>query len=420
MRRRLEVTPDDPRLWCALGDLNSDDTYYEEAWERSNHRSARAQRSLARSANRRSEFDVCAQHWEMALQLNPLYAEGWFSLGWAYMKTKDYTKAMSALTRAAQMDAENGEAWNNLAAVHMHLEHWPEAFVALNEAVKYKRESWQTWENFAMAAAHVGEWQAVVRGLSHALTLSRGERMQPGILAAVVSHVDDVYPLILKADACQDEPGGQEDSRAFDHSVLDESDNGSDTDRRQCSTTSERETEQSFQMSKPSAGKTELTSLHVVDAKIFEENHPVHSEKVSPDSGLLAEANSAKFFVEAVKKLMKQIANTASGDSVFWEIYARFYRVIGESEASKECLMKRVRALQGKSWLEDESSFVAYSSACQDLCRAYIDSGNLRELGQARMLLRSAIKSAETAWGDQSSLHELKLLLEEVTSQSKT
>lgn len=41
VRRRLEVTPDDQRLWCTLGDLTLQDRYYLEAWERSGHRSAR-------------------------------------------------------------------------------------------------------------------------------------------------------------------------------------------------------------------------------------------------------------------------------------------------------------------------------------------------------------------------------------------
>lgn len=45
---RLEVTPDEPRLWCALGDLRLDDACYERAWLRSGKRSARAKRSLAR------------------------------------------------------------------------------------------------------------------------------------------------------------------------------------------------------------------------------------------------------------------------------------------------------------------------------------------------------------------------------------
>ena len=56
----LQVTPDDPRLWCALGDLTLSDAHYETAWERSRRRSTRAQRSLARSAQREKGFEkVC-------------------------------------------------------------------------------------------------------------------------------------------------------------------------------------------------------------------------------------------------------------------------------------------------------------------------------------------------------------------------
>ena len=47
-----QVTPDDPRLWCALGDLTSEEGHFETAWERSGRRSTRAQRSLARAAQR--------------------------------------------------------------------------------------------------------------------------------------------------------------------------------------------------------------------------------------------------------------------------------------------------------------------------------------------------------------------------------
>lgn len=50
IRRQLEAHPDDPRLWCALGDVTKEDEHYVTAWEKSRGRHARAQRSLARSA----------------------------------------------------------------------------------------------------------------------------------------------------------------------------------------------------------------------------------------------------------------------------------------------------------------------------------------------------------------------------------
>ena len=53
----IQVTPDDPRLWCALGDLTLKDEHYETAWQRSSQRSTRAQRSLARSAQRETGYE---------------------------------------------------------------------------------------------------------------------------------------------------------------------------------------------------------------------------------------------------------------------------------------------------------------------------------------------------------------------------
>jgi hypothetical protein len=51
-----QAAPDDARLLCALGDLTVDDACYERAWAASGGRSVRAQRSLARSAQRRRDF----------------------------------------------------------------------------------------------------------------------------------------------------------------------------------------------------------------------------------------------------------------------------------------------------------------------------------------------------------------------------
>lgn len=46
----IQACPDDAKLWCALGDITQQDEHYVKAWEVSNHRSSRAQRSLGRWA----------------------------------------------------------------------------------------------------------------------------------------------------------------------------------------------------------------------------------------------------------------------------------------------------------------------------------------------------------------------------------
>jgi tetratricopeptide (TPR) repeat protein len=78
---RISVTPNDPRLWCSLGDVTNNDDHYKKALEVSNNKSARALRSLARSAYNRNDFHASKMLWESALALNSLFPDGWFAYG---------------------------------------------------------------------------------------------------------------------------------------------------------------------------------------------------------------------------------------------------------------------------------------------------------------------------------------------------
>ena len=186
VKKRLEVTPDNARLWCTLGDLVDSDELYDKAWECSNHRSARAQRSLARSAMRRDDFAKASDCWQKALALSPLHLEAWFSLGWCNMKIDNFDEAAKALTRLVQMDPDDGRAWNNLATVHMKMKNWQEALIAFGEASKHSRDTWQTWENYALVACQMKEYNTAARALEHMVTLTRGDMCNMGLLSTLV------------------------------------------------------------------------------------------------------------------------------------------------------------------------------------------------------------------------------------------
>ncbi|GAA0153732.1 hypothetical protein LIER_11901 [Lithospermum erythrorhizon] len=119
IRKRLSEHPRDPRLWCSLGDVTIDDACYTKALEVSDNRSARAQRSLARSAYNRGDYETSKNLWERAMALNSLYPDGWFALGAAALKGRDTDKALDGFTRAVQLDPDNGEAWNNVACLYV-------------------------------------------------------------------------------------------------------------------------------------------------------------------------------------------------------------------------------------------------------------------------------------------------------------
>ncbi|KAG7675146.1 hypothetical protein Ndes2526B_g08005 [Nannochloris sp. 'desiccata'] len=390
VKRRLDVTPDEPRLWCALGDLSLNDAHYMEAWERSGKRNARAARSLARNAVRTERYAKAAQHWEEALALNPLHPEGWFHLGWCCIKTKEYHGALRALTRSAQMDPENGEAWNNLAAVHIHLEHWREAFAALTEAVKHNRNSWHTWDNYAGVAVKVGEWQAAVRALGQVVGLSQGQHLDISVLAVVVGQLEKVKSGRVSLDTILTNEN-EDENNSLERFISSE-------EEKPAAPAAQTTTEAELQMA---------ASLQALTIPCSENTSTYAAQKAE------AEERSNESFLRMVGNLMKQIASTAAGDSVFWAQYARYYSALGETDAAAECLLKRVRALQGGRWRENKSDFEAYAAACLDLCNAYLVSGGSREWSQAKMLLRGAVKLAEERYEDHSAYRELQKVLKE-------
>lgn len=190
IKTRLLEVPNDSRLWCSLGDVTNDDACYEKALEVSNNRSARAKRSLARSAYNKGEYERSKVLWESAMALNSLYPDGWFALGAAALKARDINKALDGFTRAVQLDPENGEAWNNIACMHMIRKKREEAFMAFKEALKYKRNSWQMWENYAEVAADVGNFAQAIEATKMVLQLSGNKRYDGELLERIMQEME--------------------------------------------------------------------------------------------------------------------------------------------------------------------------------------------------------------------------------------
>ncbi|KAH9707150.1 TPR REGION domain-containing protein [Citrus sinensis] len=158
IKARLSEKPNDPTLCqndelncglltcdtfcrCSLGGVTNNDACYEKALEVSNDK------SLARSAYNRGEYETSKILREAAMALNSLYPDGWFALGAAALKARDVEKALDVFTRAVQLDPENGEAWNIIACL---------------------RNGWQLWENYSHVALDVGNIGQVVRSESSA------------------------------------------------------------------------------------------------------------------------------------------------------------------------------------------------------------------------------------------------------------
>ncbi|KAL5198357.1 hypothetical protein ABZP36_001869 [Zizania latifolia] len=188
---RISVTPNDPRLWCSLGDVTNNDDHYKKALEVSNNKSARAMRSLARSAYNRNDFHASKMLWESALALNSLFPDGWFAYGTVAWKDKDIQKAVDAFSRAVQIDPENGEGWNNIACLHMIREKSQAAVQAFKEAVKFKRNSWEVWENYSKVLLDTGNIRQTLEAVKMVLNLSLNKRFNVDLLEKVMDILEE-------------------------------------------------------------------------------------------------------------------------------------------------------------------------------------------------------------------------------------
>ncbi|GAY65999.1 hypothetical protein CUMW_245320, partial [Citrus unshiu] len=189
IKARLSEKPSDPRLWCSLGDVTNNDACYEKALEVSN-------RSLARSAYNRGEYETSKILWYAAMALNSLYPDGWFALGAAALKARDVEKALDGFTRAVQLDPDNGEAWNNIACLHMIKKKSKEAFIAFKEALK--RNSWQLWENYSHVALDVGNIGQALEAVQMVLNMTNNKRIDTVVRSESSADMWGLYARWLK------------------------------------------------------------------------------------------------------------------------------------------------------------------------------------------------------------------------------
>ncbi|KAI9930185.1 hypothetical protein ASPWEDRAFT_167853 [Aspergillus wentii DTO 134E9] len=116
-----ELSPlpaDAPRLFCILGDIDTDPTMYERAWDVSNKRYARAQRSLARHylTLKPPALEKAEDAYRKSLHINPLNHGAWFALGCVQLELQQWDNAVASFQRTVQIEDTDAEAWSNLAA----------------------------------------------------------------------------------------------------------------------------------------------------------------------------------------------------------------------------------------------------------------------------------------------------------------
>ncbi|KIY91721.1 putative Tetratricopeptide repeat like protein 27 [Monoraphidium neglectum] len=431
----LRVTPDDPKLWCALGDVTGDTSHYEAAWARSGRRSARAQRSLARAALKRKDWGAAAGHFELALALSPLYPDAWFSLGYCYLRTDREAKARQAFTKLTQLEPDHGEGWANLAALWLQAGQWQQALSASEQAVKHKRESWQAWENYAAAALRAGALTAAARGVQQVLQLSEGRRLPAPLLAGLVDGIEGARRALevrkaaaAAAAVAAGEERGEGEREAADgrpqqngQQQAEEQQQEQQEQQKQQQQQQQQEQQQQDEEGEEMEAPGELLGLLRMaqalpgDTPRRAGGPPAAAAATSAESDERQLAQAAA----AAGAALKAAANAPACGPEVWGLLGRWYALQGEATSAKEALLKQVRALQGSPFAREPAAFAEMAAASAQMADAYlalvaVGQGGARDLSAARMHLRGVLRQAEEAFGGGEAHEKLQGKLREV------
>ena len=161
VRERLKVSRT-PYMVCALADLTTNEQLYEDAWELSHRRYARAKRTLGKICFDRGDYEACMIHMEAALTVAPLVPTAWYLKGVAAMRLEKWESALLSFSRCVQQDMEIGEAWANSGSIHMRLGEHASALMAFEQAYKHKRDSWRLIENMMGVCLLLNKFQEVI------------------------------------------------------------------------------------------------------------------------------------------------------------------------------------------------------------------------------------------------------------------
>lgn len=368
IKTRLIEKPSDPRLWCSLGDVTEDDASYTKALEVSGHRSARAYRSLARSAYNRGDYEKSKVLWESAMALNSMYPDGWFALGAAALKGRDVDKALDAFTRAVQLDPENGEAWNNIACLHMIKKRSKESFIAFKEALKLKRDSWQMWENYSHVAADVGNFTQAMEAVWKVLDLSKMKRTDCELLERIMLEI-------------------------------------------------EKRTSSNISELNVSSGGTNPTDQPMSPDSVTE-----YADGSTKPEVEITNTRETERLIQLMGQILKRIYQSA-GNAESYGLYARWHRLKGDLTMCSEALLRQVRSYQGSDVWKDKELFAKYARACLQLSKVNqelaLRAKNSKELFTAEMRLKAAIKQAVN-FSDTEEFRELVCCLENVQVSLKS
>jgi tetratricopeptide (TPR) repeat protein len=161
----LQVQNPTPLVLCLLGELRQDVSLLAQSWHLSGHRFARAQRAIGKHWLHKEEWELAISAFQLALSLNTLYPDIWFSLGCSHMRLNQFDEAIVAFQEVVSQKQDDAESFSNLAICLMTVGKMIEAHKAVSQAIRFDRHNQKVWENFVVISLNCELYGDVVYGL---------------------------------------------------------------------------------------------------------------------------------------------------------------------------------------------------------------------------------------------------------------
>ncbi|XP_054164779.1 tetratricopeptide repeat protein 27-like [Oppia nitens] len=186
--RELIEEKETPLLYCLLGDVTDDISFYKKSWELSHHKFPRAQKCLGNHFFQKKQYSDCIPYYKLSLEINSMQSDVWSRLAFAAMFTEDYELAATGYRRYIQFETSSFEAWNNLSKAYIKLGQKFRSWKTLQEAIKCNYDEWKIWDNYIAVCVDIGAFTEVIQSW-HRLIDIKGQYIDDSIAEILISAI---------------------------------------------------------------------------------------------------------------------------------------------------------------------------------------------------------------------------------------
>ncbi len=128
-------------------DSPSDDTIREELDPRDFQKYDLYKKGINSMSNEKLEDAI--RSFELALRLDPKFAEAWIKKGYAHFLMDEYNSAILSLDKALEIDVNNVEPWNLKGLTYYKLKNYDKAIASCEKAIDIDPNDAMVWYNYA-------------------------------------------------------------------------------------------------------------------------------------------------------------------------------------------------------------------------------------------------------------------------------